>query len=214
MSLSGARRRSRGSICGTASAGARRHEPRRCRSRAGRWLSRRRPAGAARLRDLRAARQPVPVGVRREVVLPATSCRRSSASRFWGRVFAPRGNALASLGTSVWIALLTVVVSLAVAHPRRLCAGAAQAAAGAALILLAFLLPQAVPEPAGLREHRARVLRDRPQRHDPGRRARACVARPGARGVDRVGRVRVGRRLARGGRAQHRRVAAGRASAP
>ena len=36
---------------------------------------------------------------------------------FWGRVFAPRGNAMASLGTSVWIALLTVVVCLAVAMP-------------------------------------------------------------------------------------------------
>ena len=36
---------------------------------------------------------------------------------FWGRVFNPRGNALASLGTSVWIAVLTVVVSLAVAIP-------------------------------------------------------------------------------------------------
>src|SRR5437764_14567621 len=36
---------------------------------------------------------------------------------FWDRVFAPRGNALASLGTSVWIALLTVVMSLLVAIP-------------------------------------------------------------------------------------------------
>jgi ABC-type spermidine/putrescine transport system permease subunit II len=63
---------------------------------------------------------------------------------FWGRVFAPRGNALASLGTSVWIALLTVVVSLAVAVP----AGYALARLRLrwrGLILLAFLLPQAVP---------------------------------------------------------------------
>ena len=30
---------------------------------------------------------------------------------FWARVFSPRGNALESLGTSVWIAILTVVVS-------------------------------------------------------------------------------------------------------
>jgi len=63
---------------------------------------------------------------------------------FWRRVFAPRGNALGSLGTSVWIALLTVVFSLAVAIP----AGYALARLrlpwrGA--ILLAFLLPQAVP---------------------------------------------------------------------
>ena len=36
---------------------------------------------------------------------------------FWVRVFNPRGTALASLGTSVWIAVLTVVVSLAVAIP-------------------------------------------------------------------------------------------------
>src|ERR1700687_2261249 len=34
---------------------------------------------------------------------------------FWYRVFQPRGNALASLGTSVWIAFLTVALSLAVA---------------------------------------------------------------------------------------------------
>src|SRR5438477_10069995 len=61
---------------------------------------------------------------------------------FWYRVFQPRGNALASLGTSVWIAVLTVLVSLAVAIP----AGYALARMklpwrGA--ILLAFLLPQA-----------------------------------------------------------------------
>jgi len=31
---------------------------------------------------------------------------------FWGRVFAPRGNALASLGTSIWIALLTVILKI------------------------------------------------------------------------------------------------------
>jgi len=63
---------------------------------------------------------------------------------FWGRVFAPRGNAIASLGTSVWIAVLTVAFSLAVAVP----AGYALARLKLrwrALILLAFLLPQAVP---------------------------------------------------------------------
>jgi putative spermidine/putrescine transport system permease protein len=63
---------------------------------------------------------------------------------YWYRVFQPRGNALASLGTSVWIAILTVFFSLAVAVP----AGYALARLklpwrGA--ILLAFLLPQAVP---------------------------------------------------------------------
>src|SRR5436309_16026848 len=36
---------------------------------------------------------------------------------FWYRVFAPRGNAIASLGTSVWIAVLTVALSLLVAVP-------------------------------------------------------------------------------------------------
>ncbi len=63
---------------------------------------------------------------------------------FWARVFAPRGNALASLVTSIWIALLTVASSLAVAIP----AGYALARLDLrwrGLILLAFLLPQAVP---------------------------------------------------------------------
>ncbi len=63
---------------------------------------------------------------------------------FWGRVFSPRGGAVASLGTSIWIAILTVLVSLAVAIP----AGYALARLRLrwrALILLAFLLPQAVP---------------------------------------------------------------------
>ena len=63
---------------------------------------------------------------------------------FWARVFAPRGNALASLTTSIWIALLTVALSLAVAIP----AGYALARMNLrwrGLILLAFLLPQAVP---------------------------------------------------------------------
>ena len=63
---------------------------------------------------------------------------------FWGRVFSPRGGAVASLGTSVWIAVLTVIVSLAVAIP----AGYALARLRLrwrSLILLAFLLPQAIP---------------------------------------------------------------------
>src|SRR5438876_12178148 len=62
---------------------------------------------------------------------------------FWYRVFQPRGNALASLGTSVWIALLTVGVSLAVAVP----AGYALARLKLpwrSAILLVFLLPQAL----------------------------------------------------------------------
>ena len=63
---------------------------------------------------------------------------------FWGRVFAPRGEALQSLGLSVWIALLTVALSTAVALP----AGYALARLRLpfrSLILLAFLLPQAFP---------------------------------------------------------------------
>ncbi len=63
---------------------------------------------------------------------------------FWARVFSARGGALSSLGNSVWIAILTVIVSLAVAIP----AGYALARIKLrwrGLILLAFLLPQAVP---------------------------------------------------------------------
>jgi ABC-type spermidine/putrescine transport system permease subunit II len=63
---------------------------------------------------------------------------------FWARVFSPRGGAVAALGSSVWIAILTVVLSLAVAIP----AGYALARLKLrwrGLILLAFLLPQAVP---------------------------------------------------------------------
>ena len=63
---------------------------------------------------------------------------------FWGRVFSERGGAIPALGTSVWIAVLTVALSLAVAVP----AGYALARLKLrwrGLILLAFLLPQAVP---------------------------------------------------------------------
>ena len=63
---------------------------------------------------------------------------------FWARVFSERGGAWTALGTSVWIALLTVALSLLVAGP----AGYALARLRLrwrGLILLAFLLPQAVP---------------------------------------------------------------------
>jgi putative spermidine/putrescine transport system permease protein len=63
---------------------------------------------------------------------------------FWGRVFSARGGAVSSLGTSVWIAVLTVIVCLLVAIP----AGYALARVKLrwrGLILLAFLLPQAIP---------------------------------------------------------------------
>jgi ABC-type spermidine/putrescine transport system permease subunit II len=63
---------------------------------------------------------------------------------FWQRVFNPRGNALASLGTSVWIAILTVVVSLAVAIPAGYALARLKLPWRGAILLL-FLLPQAVP---------------------------------------------------------------------
>src|SRR5690349_23952498 len=63
---------------------------------------------------------------------------------FWRRVFAPRGNALASLGTSIWIAVLTVIVSLAVAIPAGYALARLRLPWRGAILLL-FLLPQAVP---------------------------------------------------------------------
>ncbi|MBT9371861.1 ABC transporter permease subunit [Rhizobium sp. CSW-27] len=62
----------------------------------------------------------------------------------WTRVFAPRGGALESLGNSLVVAVLTVIVSLAFAIP----AGYALARLKLplrSLILLAFLIPQAFP---------------------------------------------------------------------
>ena len=63
---------------------------------------------------------------------------------FWQRVFAPRGNAIASVGTGVWSAVLTVAFSLAVAVPAGYALGRLKLP-WRGLILLAFLLPQAVP---------------------------------------------------------------------
>lgn len=63
---------------------------------------------------------------------------------YWGRVFSPRGTAMESLTNSVIIASLTVVVAMAFAVP----AGYALARLKLpfrALILLAFLIPQAFP---------------------------------------------------------------------
>ncbi|AEV39005.1 ABC transporter permease protein [Pseudovibrio sp. FO-BEG1] len=63
---------------------------------------------------------------------------------FWERVFRPEGNATEALFSSIWIALLTVVVSLAIAIP----AGYALARGKMPfryLIMLLFLLPQAFP---------------------------------------------------------------------
>ena len=63
---------------------------------------------------------------------------------FWARVFSPRGGALGSLGTSIWIAILTVIVSLAVAIPAGYALARLKLPFRAAILLL-FLLPQAVP---------------------------------------------------------------------
>ena len=63
---------------------------------------------------------------------------------YWGRVFAPRGNAVQSLVASISIAVFTVAGSLALAIP----AGYALARLKLpfrGLVLLAFLLPQAFP---------------------------------------------------------------------
>jgi ABC-type spermidine/putrescine transport system permease subunit II len=63
---------------------------------------------------------------------------------FWGKVFAPRGNAMASLGASALIACLTVALSLLLAIP----AGYALARLKLpfrSLILLALLIPNAFP---------------------------------------------------------------------
>lgn len=63
---------------------------------------------------------------------------------YWGRVFSPRSTAMESLTNSVVVAMLTVVVAMALAVP----AGYALARLKLpyrALILLAFLIPQAFP---------------------------------------------------------------------
>jgi putative spermidine/putrescine transport system permease protein len=68
-------------------------------------------------------------------------------TRYWEQVFRPTGDAMASLGTSVWIAVLTVVVALALSVP----AGYALARLRLpmrALFMVVFLLPQAFPSVA------------------------------------------------------------------
>ena len=68
-------------------------------------------------------------------------------TRFWEIVFRPTGDAMRSLMTSVWIALLTVAVALALSIP----AGYALARLRLPwrmLIMIAFLLPQAFPSVA------------------------------------------------------------------
>jgi putative spermidine/putrescine transport system permease protein len=68
-------------------------------------------------------------------------------TRYWEQVFRPTGDAMASLGTSVWIAVLTVAFALALSIP----AGYALARLRLpmrALFMLMFLLPQAFPSVA------------------------------------------------------------------
>ncbi|MDF2997494.1 MAG: spermidine/putrescine transporter permease [Xanthobacteraceae bacterium] len=62
----------------------------------------------------------------------------------WARVFAPRGNAMESLGNSIIVALLTVVASLSLAIPAGYALARLKMPARGA-ILLAFLIPQAFP---------------------------------------------------------------------
>ena len=63
---------------------------------------------------------------------------------FWSRVFDPRGNAMASLLTSVGIAIATVIACLSVAVPAGLALGRLQLRWRGA-IMLVFLLPSAFP---------------------------------------------------------------------
>ena len=63
---------------------------------------------------------------------------------FWSRVFDPRGNAMASLLTSIGIALTTTVVCLGIAIPAGLALGRLTLKWRAA-IMLVFLLPSAFP---------------------------------------------------------------------
>lgn len=68
-------------------------------------------------------------------------------TRYWEVVFRPTGDAMASLAMSVWIAIATVLVSLALSVP----AGYALARLklpARTLIMIAFLMPQAFPSVA------------------------------------------------------------------
>ncbi|SMH37059.1 ABC transporter permease [Mesorhizobium australicum] len=63
---------------------------------------------------------------------------------YWGRVFSSRGNAMESLGNSVFVASMTVIVSLALAVPSGYALARLKLPVRG-LILLAFLIPQAFP---------------------------------------------------------------------
>jgi putative spermidine/putrescine transport system permease protein len=67
--------------------------------------------------------------------------------RYWGQVFKPTSDAFASLGTSIVIAVITVIVCLLLAVPAGYALGR-RLVARRALILLIMLLPQAFPSVA------------------------------------------------------------------
>ena len=68
-------------------------------------------------------------------------------TRYWEQVFRPTGDAMASLGTSVWIAVLTVIVALALSIPAGYALARLKLPMRAAFMVL-FLLPQAFPSVA------------------------------------------------------------------
>src|SRR5260370_19300081 len=67
--------------------------------------------------------------------------------RYWGEVFKPTSDAFATLGTSVVIAVITVLVCLLLAVPAGYALGR-RSLPGRGLILLIILLPQAFPSVA------------------------------------------------------------------
>jgi len=67
--------------------------------------------------------------------------------RYWGEVFKPTSDTFASLGTSIMIAVITVVVCLLLAIPAGYALGR-RLLPGRGLILLIILLPQAFPSVA------------------------------------------------------------------
>ena len=62
-------------------------------------------------------------------------------TRYWEQVFRPTGDAMASLATSVWIAVLTVLVALALSIPAGYALARLKLPARAFFMVL-FLLPQ------------------------------------------------------------------------
>ena len=164
--------------------------------------------GAARLRDLRAARQPAALGGGRALVFPAQAAVRNTASSS-GRGCSRRA---ATPGLARHQHLHRAADGRACPgdrDARRLCAGPPQACRSRGLMMLAFLLPQAFPNLPSTSTSPASST-DRPERHDARRRPGPYAARPGVVGVDRGGRLRRRRPLARGGRAQHGRRAVAR----